>query len=183
MQPQTEALPDTGVASTPWRPRSLSVAPKRRLLRGNSLLLAAVVAGHIGALFLLARGMAPDPAEFEDDEVMEVRFVERPPETPLEPETVLILPPTVNEKTTEQSVVPPPREQPRRAHPPQALQAVEPAPRKQALALYDANGRVKLPEGLMDDLEAKVGDKRVFEYLGPGQATGRKGFHRVPPLV
>jgi len=182
MQSLPHSWPDTGVASTPWRPRSLAVAPKRRLSRGSSVLLAAIAAGHIGALFLLARGMAPDPAEFDVNAVTEIRFIERPVEVPLEPETILILPPPVAGVSADKTAAPP-HEGPRRQRTPGALQAVEPAPATQALALYDENGRVKLPEGLLEDLEAKVGDKRTFDYQVPGLATASKVFDRPPPLV
>lgn len=173
-----ETLPETDAQWSPWRPRSLAVAPERRFSGGNALALAAIVAAHVGALFLLARGMAPDPADAADTSVLEVRFISKPPiEVPV---PILVAPPDSD---------PSPSTKPLRSaasSKPARTRAVDPAStqtERKPLALVDAYGRVILPEGLVKELDAKVGDGRVFDYQVPGLATAGKVFDRPPPLV
>jgi hypothetical protein len=180
-------LPLPEVTALPWRPRSLaSTAPVRMPLRRRAWVMVAIIAGHLGALFFVARSMAPEASDIVEEEITEVRFVTRPPPEPLpdpSPDIVLLMPPSTAENAAEEPLKPERRRKPSTRSTPTALIAIE-TPRNAApLQLYDADGRVKLPDGLIDQLDAQSGDKRVFDYQVPGLATSGTFFDRPPPLT
>ncbi len=173
----------------PWRPRSLSMrrAPRQR----HPWVMAAIIVGHVVALLLVARGMTPRAVDAVDEEITEVRFETRPvaepvllPELPHVPEKTPVPRPR-NLKPTETTPTPVrPTQRATAATHSDALVAVAPTARgREPLDLFDRNGRVKLPVGLIEQLDAQSGDKRVFDYQVPGLATSGTFFDRPPALA
>ncbi len=173
----------------PWQPRSLPRprAPRQR----HPWVMAAILAGHVGALLLVARGMTPQAVESAKEQITEVRFVTTPvaapvpvPDPPQQPEKKPLsrLGDAKPKKPTPTRVRP--TQRPTAAARSDSLIAVEPATRsREPLQLYDRNGRIQLPEGLIEQLDAQSGDKRVFDYQVPGLATSGTFFDRPPALV
>ncbi len=181
MQPLPEVI------ALPWRPRSLppSTAPAWNPLRRNAWVMAAIIVGHLGALFLIARAMAPEARDAVEEDITEVRFVTRLPPEPLpEPDSdVVLLPSLPPEEAAEKPSKPAPRRKPPARPAATALVAIETPSKDAPPQLYDADGRVKLPDGLIEQLDAQSGDKRVFDYQVPGLATSGTFFDRPPALT
>lgn len=179
-----QSLPE--VIALPWRPRSLrSTAPTATPWRRNAWVMAAIIAGHIGALLLVARSMTPVADDIAEEDVTEVRFVTRPPPKPVpEPSPdIVLLPPLPVATPVEKNAASARMAKPSKRPAATALIAIE-TPRNDApLQLYDSDGRVKLPDGLIEQLDAQSGDKRVFDYQVPGLATSGTFFDRPPALT
>lgn len=54
---------------------------------------------------------------------------------------------------------------------------------KQSLQLYNSEGRLRVPDDLLDQLDKQVGDQRVFSYQIPHIDDAKKYFDRNPALV
>jgi hypothetical protein len=169
------------LAPSAWQPRSLLAPPRRTSLRRRAWVLATVVAGHLGIALLVARGMAPEPADAIEDAVTEVRFVAPPPAAERPPILLPQAPPPLAIEPAK--AVERPAKTPRKKQAPVALAAVDEPSSKQPLQLYDGNGRIKLPDGFIERLDAQSGDQRVFEYQVPGLATSKHFFDRPAALT
>jgi hypothetical protein len=171
-----------GLSTAPWHPRSLRPPARDSLPRRLRLgVLAAIALLHVlGALLLIAlveRNRTPPP----DDAIL-VDFIDAAPEppTPLANETITIrMPSPTPTLAPKPALAPQPRPRPRvRTDVP--LQAVD---ARRPLPLYNPDGRLRVPEDMLDQLDRKFGDKRQFSYQIPHLDDGKKLLERPPALV
>jgi hypothetical protein len=170
-----------GLSTAPWQPRSLRPPARDSLPRRLRLgVLAAIALLHVlGTLLLIAlveRNRTPPP----DDAIL-VDFLDAAPAPPppLANETITIRMPSppATPKPAPTSSPPTPRPRVRCAVPMQAVDAPRP------LELYNPDGRLRVPADMLDQLDRKFGDKRVFSYQIPHMDDAKKFFDRPPALV
>lgn len=178
---QAGAEPGPEAVTGEWRPLSLLPArPPMLTTRTRSALMAAVIVLHVLVLGWLLPLL--DPPLRESDQPLLVEFV-----APLlpEPEQVIVIP------MPKLAPVAPKKLRPKRPRVSQDLQALPPAsshanaPDKPApeVEIYGADGRLKLPPDLLDQIDRKYGDRRVFSYQTPRMDEGAKLWNRPPPVV
>lgn len=170
------AASDPGLIADLWRYFAYQLAQSARRLRGSWLwLLLAVAVLHVALLLgLRALMMAPPSPEPSLQTPLELVFIELPP----------ITPPT------------PPPPPPRRMRAPRmrstVLQVVElparaavtaPASPQSRLQLYGQDGALRLPDTLLDEIDAKFGAERTFDFQVPNLAQAGTFFDRPPPLT
>ncbi len=64
------------------------------------------------------------------------------------------------------------------------LQALpSPPAEKSKLELYNADGRLRVPADMLDQIDRKYGDKRVFSYQVPRLDDAKKEFYRNPAII
>ncbi len=184
------------LATGPWRPKSLMQTREPELaLRVRVGVLALIVALHcLGAWWLLGLLESP-PAPLETVLVLDFTELEplvppalqptprtrvkpRPPETarlPPRPSRIL-------RREARQVIDTPLQAQPDQVAPGKAASPVtsDPAPE---LRLHDPDGRLRVPDDMLDQIDRQVGDKQVFSYQIPGLDDARKYFERNPALV
>jgi hypothetical protein len=168
-----------GLVPAPWRP--LSVRPKVREplpMRLRLLVLGAIAVLHLLALFALLAVF--ERSRRAHEQAILVDFIDAPPI----PATALRMP-----KPRKRAQPAPPREPPTAvpdSSPPSPvdvpMQAIA-APAKEPLRLYEADGRLRVPEDLLDKLDEQFGDKRQFSYQIPHLDDAKKYFQRNPALV
>lgn len=170
------------VGDDTWRPKSLRVQAPDWLPRPVKLaILATVLVAHWLALAWWLPRMANPRHAADDDTALLVEFISDPPPPELvqpEPQPVPASTPTPVK----------PRAQPRKPRKPQvdmALQALPspPAKGKPALELYGTDGRIKVPDDMLDQIDRKFGDKRTFSYQIPRLDDAQKAFYRNPPIT
>ncbi|KFN44477.1 hypothetical protein [Arenimonas oryziterrae] len=167
MQAAFDELP----VPAPWRPLSLAKPAPRVGFRWSVPLLAVIASLHVLAFAWLARAMSPETPSMSPDAI-EVSYITRQ-ETRLEP-MVVHLP-----ASAEPTPVEPPSETPTETSP----DAPPPEPENVPLQIYDAAGRVKLPESLIAELAKVDSNDRVFEYQIPGINAAGTFFDRPPALA
>ena len=165
-----------------WRPRSLRARPPEWLPRPvKVVILATVLVAHWLALaWWLPRMANPRPAADEETALL-VDFIRDPPAAGLvEPEMVTV-PKTRATPVSPRVVTRKPRK-PRVDTPLQALPL--PAGKgKPSLELYGSDGRLKVPDDMLDQIDRKFGDKRTFSYQIPRMDDAQKAFYRNPPIT
>lgn len=191
-EPSEELL--ASLATEPWRPRSLQ-APRPALLdlRWRVIILVAIALLHLLLGRWLLSMVVDDVAEPEV--VLVVDFIDASPKpipppvfqppmqvTPAKPKrkpkSVARAPATGTSPTPAQLEL---QAKPRAHSPDMALQALESPPAR--LQLYDSEGRVRLPDNMLEQIDKQVGDQRVFSYQVPHIDDARKYFHRNPALA
>ena len=173
------------LATAPWQPRSLRPKPRESLpLRLRIGLLGAIALLHVLATFLLL-ALVERNRQAQAEDAIVVDFIDAPPPMPPTPtrlpnETITIhmLPrATPAPRTPVSTPATPPREHPRAT---QRMQAVEtPAP----LRLYRPDGRLEVPDDMLDKLDEQFGDKRQFSYQIPHLDDAKKYFDRNTALA
>ena len=180
MNQTTDELADVG-PDPDWRPKSLRApAPPwlPRPLRASILAAVVVVHGLVLAWWLPRLATPRHPAE--DQTAIRVEFIRDSPPP-------VVIPLEVEIRTKENVELPKPtrpvRKRPRIPSdtPLQALPSL-PA-EKSKLELYNADGRMKVPADMLDQIDRKVGDKRVFSYQVPRLDDAKKEFYRNPAIV
>ena len=175
------AEPGPETVTAEWQPRSLQAArPSLLSARQRSGLMAVIIVLHVLVLGWLLPLL--DPPATVEDEALQVEFIVP---TLAEPEQVIVIP------MPESAPVLPalPRKKPTRQE--QSLQALASPPgagkRDQAkpekLEIYGRDGRLKLPPDLLDQIDRKYGDKRVFSYQIPRMDEGAKLWNRPQAVV
>ena len=176
--------PAACLATGAWRPQSLR--PRRRDLldlRWRVSILVAIALLHVlGTRWLLTALSSQDDAA-GDDSVLVVDFIDAPPPPPE------ALPTPVAEPRAP-AFAGKPRRSPgaRAAGTPASPRptALAPTPAQtpgQSMQLYDSEGRVRVPDDLLEQIDRQVGDQRVFSYQIPRMDDARKVFYRNPALV
>lgn len=155
-----------------WQPLSLDTEPREDLpKRWRAPLLGSLIGLHVLAFVYLPLG-EPVREKREQEEAIQVDFIDLPP--PINHEDILIRP-EPDEVVEDNAASPIPTRvptSPASTPSPVAL----PAPRKKpepskpgAMSMvYTDEGRVRLPDVLMDDLDKKFGDQRQFSFQQPG---------------
>ena len=161
------------LATQPWRPRSLQPRrrpePIRRAWRVTILL--AVLAVHlIGARWLLLMFANGETA---NETTVVIQFIEPPPLPPLDAlPTPGPTPPSAKPGRRPKPAI----RLPRASGP--ALQAMPARP----LRLYDEQGRLLVPDDLLEQIDKRIGDQRVFSYQIPHLDDAHKFFDRKPAV-
>ena len=176
----TDGAADVG-EDDDWRPGSLRVKAPDWLPRPvKFLILAAVLIAHWLALAWWLPRMASPRHAPDDEAVLLIDFIRDPPPEVVEAEP---LPqPIVNAVSPNVAV---PVRKPRRVRVDTPLQAqpTPPTQRKPALQLYGTDGRIKVPDDMLDQIDRKFGDKRTFSYQIPRMDDAQKAFYRNPPVI
>lgn len=178
------AEPATEAVIGEWRPRSLRPPSPPWFSRpARSGLMAAVIVLHALALAWLLPLL--DAQQAVEDRALLAAFV-----LPAAPETlpaeVLVIPMPDLPAAGGPAV----RKRPRVDQPLQALPTPHSKPAATVeteppgeLELYGSDGRLKLPPDLLDQLDRKFGDKRVFSYQIPRMDDGAKLWNRPQAVV
>lgn len=189
---EIEMDPAAMLADRPWRPLSLHpLPPPWRPQPASTLLLLAIIAMH----FLAARWLWLQMGRTEAAEIITV--LEFPPVRPRIappplPQPVVTPPrPHAPRKVTPRKHVthsrtlqvnpiaaePLPAPSKTARNPPRAEQDIQQPP-PTALQLYDDNGRLRVPADMLDQIDRRYGDKRVFSYQIPHMDDAKKYFDR-----
>ena len=180
MNQTTDDLLDIG-PHPDWRPKSLRKAspewPPRRM---RTSILAAVVLAHWLVLAWWLPRLATPRHPVENDTAIRVDFISDPPLQ------VLALPEPDVRATV--SVESPPSARPVRKRPrSRSDMPLKALPlllaQKTKLELYGADGRLKLPGDMLDQIDRRYGDKRVFSYQVPRMDDAKKAFYRNPAIT
>lgn len=181
--------PSGGLTTAPWRPRSLQGRrPPWLRLRWRLLILLAVIALHVLGTRSLLRLLAAGESAVAEDSVLLVDFIQdRPvpvtPPKPTEADDATARPATL--RPPPETHQPRPRPRPRmrddsamqvQAAPPPGRPARQPA--TEELQLYDHNGRLRVPDDMLEQIDKQVGDQRVFGYQIPHTDDAKKYFYR-----
>lgn len=177
----TSKDPAATLAIGTWRPQSLR--PRRRdllRLRWRVLVLVAIALLHVlGTRWLLQVLSAGDDA-VPDDSVLVVDFIDAAPRPRLDASPKPIAEAREPARTGE------PGRKPELFAAPMPSLPAAPAPARspgRSLQLYDSEGRLRLPEDLLERIDRQVGDQRVFSYQIPRMDDASKHFYRNPVLV
>lgn len=175
MNQTTDDLADIGPAPD-WRPKSLrTVSPAWPPRATRASIFAAVVLAHWMVLGWWLPHLATPRHPVEDETAIRVEFISDPPPPELarpEPEVR----PTVTVRTP--APARPVRKRPR-IQSDTPLQALPSPPTdKPKLELYGADGRLRVPDDMLDQIDRKYGDKRVFSYQVPRMDDAKKAFYR-----
>lgn len=179
MNQTTDDLADIG-PDPDWRPKSLREPTPAWLSRPiRASILAAVVLAHWLVLAWWLPRLAMPRHPIEDQTVIRVEFISDPPPVAAQPDLEV--------RSTTQ-VVPPSRARPVRKRPriqsDTPLQALpSPPAEKSRLELYGADGRLKVPDDMLDQIDRKYGDKRVFSYQVPRLDDAKKELYRNPAIT
>lgn len=180
MNQTTDDLADIG-PDPDWQPKSLRATsrpwPPRALRAG---ILAAVVLAHWLVLAWWLPRLATPRHPLEDETAIQVQFISDPlPQVLARPEhevrpTEPVLAPTAARPVRKR----------RRIQLDTPMQALPPPPAgKSKLELYAADGRLKVPDDMLDQIDRKYGDKRVFSYQVPRMDDAKKAFYRNPAIT
>jgi hypothetical protein len=172
------------LAPTPWQPLSARKTkpdplPTRWRLGVLALVALLHVLALIGLLALLKqRERAPDDAILVD-------FIDVAPSlpTPAPNETITIHMPKPVPKAPRREPAKPAVRLPPIATVEVPMQALDlPSAPPKHLQLYNPDGSLRLPEDMLDKLDQKFGDKRVFSWQIPHMDDAKKYFARNPAL-
>lgn len=175
MNQTTDDLADIG-PDPDWRPKSLRAAspewPPRPM---SASILAAVVLAHWLVLVWWLPRLATPRHAIEDQTAIRVEFIiDSPPPATTQFGAEL-------QSTTQ--FAPSTRAKPSRKRPriqsDAPLQALPSPPAENSkLELYGADGRLDVPDDMLDQIDRKYGDKRVFSYQVPRLDDAKKAFYR-----
>jgi hypothetical protein len=180
MNQTTDDLAELG-PDPDWRPKSLRQPAPAWLPRPvRASILAAIVLVHWLVLAWWLPRLATPRHPAEEQVAIRVEFITDPAPVVMQPEPEV--------RKTDQREPPRPaqpvRKRPRiRSDTPlQALPPPAPAA-KSRLELYGADGRLKVPDDMLDQIDRKYGDKRVFSYQVPRLDDAKKAFYRNPAIT
>lgn len=184
------------LATEPWRPKSLRHPRMPELaLRVRVGVLVSIFALHgLGAWWLLgllhSRQAPVETVLVLDFTEIVAPVPSAPPPTPrvrVEPPRKEITPPLprprrISRRQARQVIDSPLQAQAAQVAP---VEAASPVVAAQApdLRLYGQDGRLRVPDDMLDQIDRQLGDKRVFSYQIPGLDDARKYFERNPALV
>lgn len=172
-----EGMQEAIAPSQDWRPQSLLARrPPWLSPRLRAAVLAVVLLAHLGvAVWLpwLDRGTQPPP-----DEALVVGFIDReplpePPPDHRDPPPASSVPPS--------RLTPAPRKRSVVQQPLQVQQVTRQPP--QPLDLYGEDGRPKVPDDMLEQIDRKFSDTRTFDYQVPGMEDADKLLNRPPPIT
>lgn len=165
------------LVARPWRPRSLQdTRPEPLPFRLRMAVILPILVLHVLAglalLELMARRAPP-----LDESVMVISFIDKPPP---KPEAVTARAPASTPTVTPASVTPTatPATLATRAPPTRPIKR-----ESRPIDFYSDEGRVRVPNDMLDQIDRQVGDKRVFSYQVPHVDDARKLLHRNPPVT
>ncbi|MFT3806113.1 hypothetical protein [Arenimonas sp.] len=162
-----------------WQPLSLDTEPREDLpRRWRAPLLGTLIGLHVLAFAYLPLGESLRE-ERREDEAIQIDFIDLPP--PTNHEDILIRPePEQPQEDRPSSPEPAVASTPSARAPSTAMTPRnKPEPMKPgAISLYTEDGRVRLPDGLMEDLDKRFGDQRQFSYQTPGLDKADKLLER-----
>jgi hypothetical protein len=142
-------------------------------------LLAGIVLAHGLAIWGLSDLMEARPVP-ASEEILVLDFMQDP--LPPPPPITVPEPDQPTARPLQPAQQPAPRRRPRiRSQIP--LQALPSPDRNAALDLYGADGRLRVPDDMLEQIDRKFGDKRVFSYQIPRMDDGRKLMERPPPVI
>lgn len=174
------------LASRPWRPRSIEPPgkyPPGMPWRVSLLVVIALL--HLGALRGLGSMRAAQQTGPAEEVVLVLDFTDQPsrpaPLLPIE-ETLAPAEPVSRSKSRHETAQPrrvtsTNKELPATSVQPSTIAADGP------MQLYEADGRVRTPKDLLEQLDRQFGDKRVFSYQIPHMDDARKYFYRPRALT
>ncbi len=179
MNQTTDELADIG-PDPDWRPKSLRAPspswPPRHL---RASILAGVVIAHWLVLAWWLPRLATPRHGSEDQTAIRVEFISDPPPVATQPGIDVRATSRVSPLTPARPI----RKRPR-IQSDTPLQALPSMPaQKSKLDLYGADGRLKVPGDMLDQIDRKVGDKRVFSYQVPRLDDAKKEFYRNPAIT
>ncbi|OGT54803.1 MAG: hypothetical protein A3E01_19020 [Gammaproteobacteria bacterium RIFCSPHIGHO2_12_FULL_63_22] len=179
MNQTTDDLADIG-PDPDWRPKSLRTPAPPWLPRPvRASILAAVLVVHGLVLAWWLPRLATPRHPIEDQTAIRVEFIRDPPP--------VVIPVEAEVRTTEKVELPksarPVRKRPR-IQSDMPLQALPSPPTEDSkLELYGADGRLKVPDDMLEQIDRKYGDKRVFSYQVPRLDDAKKAFYRNPAIT
>lgn len=154
-----------------WQPHSLDTDPCEDFpRRWRAPLLGSLIGLHVLAFVYLPLG-EPWREKRGEEEAIQVDFIDLPP--PVNHEDILIRPePDEVAEDDAASPIPArvpmsPASKPPLVVPPSPRQKSEPTRPGAMSMIYTEDGRVRLPEGLIDDLDKRFGEQRQFSYQQP----------------
>lgn len=174
----------------PWTSGSWSPArPDWLRLRWKLLILVGVIAAHAVVVTQLMRLIGTrEPA---DETVLVLEFTNRDLPEPV-PEPALPterpeLPPPVPRQRTPATPTPPASPRPARTRPTRTtdvpLRALPSPAHGEPLRLYDKEGRLRVPDDLLEQIDRKYGDKRDFSYQIPRMDDAARLLGRNLPIT
>lgn len=177
---QTGAAHEDVTGAGGWSP--LSLQPPRPALLGLRMriaLMSSVIVLHVLAILWLLPFLDPRPKESQ--QALQANFIRAVPP----PEPVIIeFPDFLPEPEPSGTVRPAPvRSSQGKLAGPAAAPSPSPSAKTEKLDLYGSDGRLKLPADLLDQIDRKYGDKRVFSYQVPRMDEGAKLWNRPPPVI
>ena len=169
------------LATQSWRPQSLRPvrAPSMRL-HWRLGLLVGIVLLHVFAVRLILSAVSTSDKNAAEEAVLVLNFVSAPAPLPQAEEPIRITghaDAKTSVKRKRKTPIPitsapgEPRESP-------ALPAPPPRSEPGALSLYTADGRVRVPDNMLEQIDKTVGDQRVFSYQVPHLDDAHKYFDR-----
>ena len=180
------------LATEPWRPRSLQAPRQESLrLRWRVLILVGITFLHILGGHWLVKMLATDDNVATDEAALVVDLIDEVPPLPLEALPIPVPEPHEPVKTAKPKRMPKPAvlvpriqtSQMTPASPNSALQAL-PSPRApDQLQIYNSEGRLRVPDDMLEQIDEQVGDQRIFSYQIPHIDDARKYFERHPVLI
>jgi hypothetical protein len=177
------------LATQPWRPRSL-IAKRRSWLgfRWRLVILVNIVLLHLAAVAWFWKALATEDASSQV--VLVVSFVDAvPPQAEVPPMLVPLPPEAARVSKPRRKPKPLPDTQSQTSEAPSppspsAARQAQPLPQPSTeLQLYNANGRLRVPDDMLDQIDRQSGDQRVFSYQVPHIDDARKYFYRNPALA
>ena len=175
------------LVARPWRPRSLQdTRPEPFSFRFRVAVLLPILLLHLLAGLALRQLLAHrDPPT--DESVMVVSFIDQPPQirrVDAAPAEAPARAPMVPDPAVPR-LAPPPID-PRPARHPEKRQlslTADPIKREsRPIDFYSSDGRVRVPNDMLEQIDRQVGDKRVFSYQVPRMDDAKKLLHRNPPI-
>lgn len=181
--------PSSSLATRPWRPQSLDVPrPPWLRRRWRVLILLGIVALHVLGSRSLLRLLAERDYPAGEESVLLVDFIQVPPPPATPPERPAVAAPipatTAGNKPglartrSRPAVLPRPRADARQAESASAPASPAPPPSGTELALYDQDGRLRVPADMLAQIDQQVGSQRVFSYQIPHLDDAKKYFYR-----
>ena len=177
----------SALVARPWRPRSLQdTRPEPFPMRFRLAVLLPILLLHLLAALALLQILAHrDPPA--DESVMVVSFIDRPPpkrQVDAAPAEAPARTPMVPDPAVPRPA--PTRMDPRSARRPEKAQvapaAVSIKRESRPIDFYSTEGRVRVPDDMLEQIDRQVGDTRVFSYQVPRMDDAEKLLHRNPPI-
>ena len=173
------------LATQPWRPQSLRPprAPSMRL-RWRLGLLAAIILLHVFATRLILSVLSASDKISADQTVLVLNFIPVPAPSPATDEPIRIRGHSDAKPRGKRTYDTPIRIAPAPDKPHETqTQPVTPTRLKSgAVPLYTAEGRLRVPDNMLEQIDKSVGDQRVFSYQIPHLDDAHKYFDRKQAL-